>query len=315
MNPTSEPDVTKLGAAKGTYHVKFGLAYVGIYAVCLALCGVGLIIVFGTSGWERIASSIPALFLSTPLIFLLWRTIPTVFDELRVYEKGFSYRSRKGLQTCLWTQIKDQDSILDTDNRVKFTCITTKKNEVIRFAFKIRGLDVLAHEFESYEYSNIPDSEKISEAEAAKLRPTTLGELQATYHTAKNAVLLVPMAALLLVAGFGILLPIANENWWLAPACSLPMAIPFVVFTWTFFRTKNDELQVFKNGFAYRTGGETVTCLWDEIVDYSTARRSSKATGVKKEDGKWINFAFQMQGIEDLQPHLRTVVTWKGPEE
>lgn len=315
MRPASEPDVTKLGAAKGTYRVKFGLAYFAIYALCLALFGVGLLIFLSTTGWERIASVIPLLFLSTPLAFLLWRTIPTVFDELRLYEKGFVYKSRKGLQTCLWSQIKNPDVILDTDERVKFTSITTKKNEVIRFAFKMRGLDALAQAFDAYEYSKIPDSEKISEVEAAALRPTTLGMLKATYHTGRNAVQLIPMAALLLVAAFGVLLPIANKNWWLAPACTLPMALPFVIYVWTFLRTKNDELQVFENGFTYRTGRETVSCLWDEIVDYATARRSSTPTGIKKEDGKWINVAFQMQGLDDLRPHLRTVITLKEPEE
>lgn len=315
MKLANEPDVTKLGAAKGTYRVKFGLAYFAMYAFCIALCGVGLVMFFGTTGWERIASVILLLFLSTPLAFLLWRTIPTVFDELRLYEQGFVYKSRKGMQTCLWSQIENPDVILDTDNRLKFTSITTKENEVIRFAFKMRGLDVLARAFDAYEYSKIPDSEKISEAEAAALRPTTLGMLKATYHTGRNAVQLIPIAVLLLVAGFGVLLPVANNNWWLAPACTLPMALPFVIYVWTFFRTKNDELQVFENGFTYRTRRETVSCLWDEIVDYTTEPRSFTPSDIKKEDGTWISFAFQMQGLDDLQPHLRTVVVMKEPEE
>ena len=194
MKLANEPDVTKLGAAKGTYRVKFGLAYFAMYAFCIALCGVGLVMFFGTTGWERIASVILLLFLSTPLAFLLWRTIPTVFDELRLYEQGFVYKSRKGMQTCLWSQIENPDVILDTDNRLKFTSITTKENEVIRFAFKMRGLDVLARAFDAYEYSKIPPNRTeniVAEpTTSAPEAPETAGQIRVYPNPADQYVLL-----------------------------------------------------------------------------------------------------------------------------
>jgi hypothetical protein len=93
------------------------------------------------------------------------------------------------------------------------------------------------------------------------------------------------------------------------------MAIPFFVYLWSIISTRKDELKVFENGFTYHTRKELVSCLWDEIEDYSTVRRSTDISGIKKENGPWISLASNMQGIDDLRPHLRTLVKWTGPED
>jgi len=311
----NQVDSLKLGAEKGVYRVKFGIAYFWIHLVCLAVAGLGLAIFLGADpGWKQYVSALFLIFLSTPLIFLLWRTVPTIFDELRVYENGFTYKSRKGIQTSLWSQIKDHSDILDIGNRLKITSIEKKNKEHITFAYKMRGLDVLFHDLDEYEYSKIPDSEKATAEDEAR-KPQTLGELKATYHVKGNLFELFPLALLLLVAGFGVIMPIANNNALLIPACSIPMAIPFFVYLWSIVSTRKDELKVFENGFTYQTRKELVSCLWDEIEDYSTVRRSDDISGIKKENGPWISLASNMQGIDDLRPHLRTLVKWTGPED
>jgi len=240
--------------------------------------------------------------------------LPTVFDELRIYENGFIYKGRKGIQSSLWSQIKDHSDILDIGNRLKIASIEKKNKEQITFAYKMRGLDVLFHEFDEYEFSKIPESEKATAEDLAK-QPKTLGEIKATYHVKNTLFDLFPLALLLLVAGFGVLMPVANNNALLIPVCSVPMAIPFVVYLWTLIRTKRDELKIFENGFTYQSRKELVSCLWDEIEDYSTVRRSTDISGIKKEYGPWISLASNMQGTDELRPYLRTLVKWTGPEE
>lgn len=308
-------DSEKLGAEKGVYRVKFGLGYFGIYTLCFLVAGLGIAIFLGArAGWEQYVSAIFLIFLSTPLLYLLWRTVPTVFDELRVYEHGFTYKSRKGLQSCLWGQIKDHNDILDTGNRLKITSIEKRNKEKILFAFKMRGLDVLFHELDEYEFSKIPESERAT-AEDEAVKPATLGELKASYHVKNTVFDLFPLGLLLLVAGFGVLMPIANKNAWLVPVCSVPMTFPFCIYLWTMIRTRKDELKIFENGFTYRSRKDLVSCLWDEIEDYSTVRRGPEISGIKKQNGPWIGIAGNMQGTDDLRPHLRTLVKYTGPEE
>src|SRR5262245_56445322 len=186
MKDNKQIDLSKLGAEKGVYRVKFSLSYFSPHVVCLSLVGLGLVAFLGVDRvWQRIVSGIFLLFVSSPLIFILWRTIPTIFDELRVYEHGFTYKSRKGLQACLWNQVKDRSGMLDFGNRLKVTSIEKRNKEKITFAYKMRGLDVLYHELDEYEFSKIPDSEKATAEDLAK-QPQTLGALKATYHV-KNS--------------------------------------------------------------------------------------------------------------------------------
>jgi hypothetical protein len=306
----------KLGEEKGVYRVKFGLAYLGIYALCIGLSGFGLLMFLGVDSiFEKVVSAVFFAVVSLPLVFLLIRTVPTVFDELRVYENGFTYKSRKGMQTCLWNQVKDRADVLDTGNRLKVTSIVKRNNEKIVFAFQMRGLDVVRHELDEYEFSKIPASEKMTAAEADALEPKTLGELRETYHTKNNWTEIFPLGALLFLAAFGVILPIANENIWLVPACSLPTVLLFLAYLWNAIRLRKDELTIYENGFTYLSGKTFSTCLWHEIVDYQNVRRGPEIAGIKKEDGTWINISTHMQGTDELRPHLRTVIEYTGPED
>jgi hypothetical protein len=197
---------------------------------------------------------------------------------------------------------------------LKTTSVIKKDHEKITFAYKMRGLDVISHELSGYEYDQTPVDEKARPEDIAAL-PQTLGELKATYHVKNSVFVFFPLALLLLVAGFGVLMPVANNNAWLIPVCSVPMIIPFFVYLWTLMGARKDELNVFENGFTYRSRKGLVSCLWDEIEDYSVVPHGPEISGIKKENGPWISFAGNMQGTDDLYPHLRTVVKWTGPED
>ncbi|KXK02908.1 MAG: hypothetical protein UZ17_ACD001001356 [Acidobacteria bacterium OLB17] len=146
-----------LGVETGVYRVKFGFAYFGMYALCLALSGLGILMFMGVASvGEKIGAAIFTVFLSLPLVFLVLRTVPAIFDELRVFENGFTYKSRKGIATCLWSQVKDRAGILDVDNRIKVASVEKRNKEKIVFAFGMRGLDVIARELDKYEFSKIP---------------------------------------------------------------------------------------------------------------------------------------------------------------
>ncbi len=302
---------SELGKEKGAYRVKFGFAYIGIYALCLGILGLGLLVFFGAGTIvERIFAAVFLIVTALPLIFLIIRTVPTMFDELRIYEHGFTYKSRKGVQTCRWDQVKDGSYATDFSGASTVTSVIKRNNEKIAFAFKMGGLSALCREIDGYEFSQIPDSEKVTEAEARALEPTSLGVLKATYHTKGNWTNIAPLAALLLLVVFGVIMPIANQNIWLVPLCSLPAAGLFLGVLWSTVRERKDELTVYENGFTYLSGKKFSQCLWHEIVDYSTPTRSSELTGVKKEDGTWINISTHMQGTEELRPHVSRLVRY-----
>src|SRR5690606_21081398 len=63
-----------LGSETGVYHVKFGLAYFGLYALCIGLSGLGLLVFLGASTIvERIVAAVFLAVTSLPLIFLVIR--------------------------------------------------------------------------------------------------------------------------------------------------------------------------------------------------------------------------------------------------
>lgn len=313
MNDLKIPD--KLGNLKGVYHVKISARYLAPLAVLLIFAPLPVLaLIYAPTLVHRIVAFVFSLIFVPPIIWVSLKAISALRDELSIYSNGFAYKSRKGIQICLWSQVKDRTDVLDFGNRPKVTSVKKRNREKILFAYGMRGLDVIANELDRYEFSQIPESEKITEAEADALEPKTLGELKATYHVKNTIGEIVPLGMLLLVAGFGAVLPIANNNVWLIPGCSLPLAIPFCLYLWQIVRARKDELKIYENGFTYLSRKGQADCLWHEIEDYSTVRRKSDIASIKKVNGPWITIARNIQGTEDLMPHLRTVITYTGPE-
>ena len=304
----------KLGAEKGVYRVKFSLGYFLPHLGLLFIAGLGVVIFLGASGWKTYVSAVIMVLFCSPIVFVLWKTLPGIRDRLTIFENGFTYESRGRIHSCLWSEIKNSDEILDTGNRLKTTSIEKRNKEKIIFAYKMRGLDVISHLLSDREYDQLPVSEKATPADIAA-QPKTLGPLKATYHVKRKVWDYVPLGAVLFVAVFGVGTFLASRDILALFVCSLPPVIGFALLVWTYISDRKDELKVFENGFSYQTRKDLVSCLWDEIEDYSVVRRSNDISAVKKENGPWINFANNMQGIDDLLPHVRTLIKWTGPEE
>jgi hypothetical protein len=300
-----------LGKLNGTFRVKLGFGYLGPFTVLLAVAAIGFVLFWGSEGIYRYVSFLVFALLASPLLYAAWRTIPTLRDELRIYDGGFIYESRRGQQSCSWDEIGDHTSIVDFGKRLKMTSATKNNGEKITFAYRMRGLDVLEYEYQNWlmpEESELP-------GEVIPVEPQTLGVKIGSHRIKKSLSLYLPAIAVFFLFLFGLLTFVASEDIFSLAVCALPPLVLFCVLARTLFTDRNDELTVFENGFTYKDKKETVSCLWDEIEDYRTTTRGNLLTGIKKENGPWIEFAHEMQGLESLQPHLRTVLKWTGPEE
>lgn len=300
-----------LGDLKDVFYVKIGLGYLAPFAVLLAIAALGFFLFWASEGIYQYVFFVLFVLLASPLFYAGWRTMPTLSDALRIYENGFVYKSRRGEQSCRWEEISDHTSIVNVGNRLKMTSATMNNGEKISFAYKMRGLDVLEYEYQNWlmpEESELP-------GEVIPVEPQTLGAKIGSYRIRKGLSLYLPAIAVFFLFLFGVLTFVASEDIFSLAVCALPPFILFCVLAWTLFKDRNDELTVFENGFTYKDKKETLSCLWDEIEDYRTTTRGNLLTGIKKENGPWIEFAHEMQGLDDLRPHLRTVIKWTGPEE
>lgn len=318
---TTEQDIaSKLGVLKGTFHVKLSFAYFLPHAVLLIVALLGFAIWWSSnSGWQRYVTLFVFALLTTPVVFAVWKTLPRVFDKLCVYQNGFAYYRGRETLICRWDEIKDYDSIVDLGNRLKLTGVEKRSGEKITFAYKMRGLDLLDHEYSEYTYAKIPDSEKARPEDTAA-EPTSLGKLQNTFHVKISPWNLWPMFLLSFPALMGVAAIFAIPEIAGKIVCSVPAFLPLLIYVWATFTGRRDEMNIFENGFSYRNKGVTTECLWKQIEDYDAAgtafsKMPDSLVSIKKENGPWIPVAAEMQGKEYLQPHLQTLIKWKGVEE
>ena len=318
INKGGHTNEEPLGQLNAIFHVKFNAAYFIPHAALSLLALLGFAIFWGASGWKVYVSAAVFALFSLPFLYAVWLTIPTLWDELRVYENGFTYSSRRGLQTCVWKQIVDVGGEVDTGNRSKFTSVTKRNGERIVFAYKMRGRDLLDHLYSEYEFSKLPASEKATAADLAA-EPRTLGVLKNTYHVKMGMLDYLPLAILLFLACFGALMYVASREVWTIFLCAGPLVLIFILMLRISLGERSDELNVFENGFTYVDRKSSVSCLWSEIEDFSRAGGpfggADNLTGIKKENGPWISIASNMQGKAELWPHVKTDLKWQGTEE
>jgi hypothetical protein len=69
--------------------------------------------------------------------------------------------------------------------------------------------------------------------------------------------------------------------------CFTPVGLVAGVLVWQMVADRNDELNIYSNGFTYRDRKGTQQCLWDEIEDFQTTSNGT-LTGFKKIDGPWM---------------------------
>ena len=310
-----------LGVLKGSYGVKLSLGYFLPHAALLLVALLGFAIWWGSStGWKQYVSFGVFLLLTTPFIFALWKTLPRALDKLRIYENGFVYLRGRTTFTCRWDEIKDFDGAMDQGRRLKITAVEKHSGEKVSFAYKLRGLDQLDHEYFEYTYAKIPDSEK-ARPEDLVSTPKTLGSLQNTFHVRRGIANLWPIFLLMFPAFMGVAAIFAIPEIIGKTICGGAGILPVIVYVWFLFSDRRDELKIYENGFSYRNKKQTVECLWEQIEDYSTllgpfAKLPQSLISIKKANGPWISIDADMQGKEWLDPHLRIdVKEWTGPEE
>ena len=308
---SSYPIASDLGTLKGIYRVKISVGYFLPLAGLLAVALIGLAIWWGSiSGWQRYVSFAVFLLFTAPFVWAIWKTLPRMLDRLSIYEKGFVYERSRELTSCKWDEITDVTEILDLGDRLKITAVRRKCGGPIAFAYKMRGLDVLSHDYHLYETPGLDDSD------IAETQPNReLGPVVGAYRVRHGSETFIPLGAVLFLFAVGSVSLVAVPDILGKVICTGIPGIVFFVVLWSLISEWNEKMTVHENGFSYKSRKGVVDCAWDEIVDYSTTTRRGTLTGVKKDDGTWIGIAGDMRGVDLIKPHLRKVIEWKGPED
>ncbi|MGI8787399.1 MAG: hypothetical protein ACR2HG_06535 [Pyrinomonadaceae bacterium] len=171
----SADDIHSLGELKGVYHAKLKLKPFLPVIVLFFLFLLGLYILISSfylsysAEWKKYTMIFFAILKSAILIlpfpFAFWYVLRGVRDELKIYKHGFTYQSRNGLQTCLWSEIKDGSFVLDLDNREKMTSVIKRGGKKIVFAFNMQGLDEINRQHDEEIFRQIQKSETAAEDE------------------------------------------------------------------------------------------------------------------------------------------------------
>ena len=139
------------GELRGVHRVRRGCA-----ENFLPLGALLFLLVFGVITYvaSRDAWAIPCCILLPLLLFAAasWHLFSTRSDELRIYEKGFTYQSGRKLQSCLWTEI-ETCTRREPNNRelgelaadaFPLASVTKKNGDVIAFETDVPGTPEIA---------------------------------------------------------------------------------------------------------------------------------------------------------------------------
>ena len=89
---------------------------------------------------------------------LIWHLFSTRGDELKIYQNGFTYKSRKKTQACLWKEIKTchrrertNQEITELEEGIFPIGAVEKRNgEVIDFTDDLQGMTEIFKRFEKF---------------------------------------------------------------------------------------------------------------------------------------------------------------------
>ncbi|MEP6900164.1 MAG: DUF6585 family protein [Actinomycetota bacterium] len=177
-----------LGKLRGVYHIKFSIGYFLPFIALLTISLIGFYIFWSAAtGFQKIASLVFTVILTLPLIFVIWKILPKLRDELQIYENGFTYKSSRKLQSCLWSEIKDGDFTEEFNGRNVMTSVLKTNREKIIFAYKMKGLDELCDKYDAELARQINEEEERQPDASPTMHPAKkiireLGELQSIYH-------------------------------------------------------------------------------------------------------------------------------------
>ena len=308
---STSPVFQDLGAVRGTYKVRLSIGYFLPLIGLLLFALLGFAIWWGSDeGWQRYVTFFVFLLFMAPFVWAIWKTLPRAFDRLSIYDNGFVYERGRKLASCKWDEIKDVTEILDLGDRLKITAVRRIHGAPISFAYKMRGLDVLSHEYNLYETRDLDDSGPVEPPSNREL-----GRALGVYRVRHGFESFLPLGAVLFLFAVGSISLVAVPDILGKVVCTGIPGIVFAVVLWSVISEWNEKMTVHENGFTYKCRKGTVDCTWEEIADYSMTTRGGTLTGVKTADGTWIGIAGDMQGTDLIKPHLRKVIEWQGPEE
>lgn len=147
------------GELQNVYTVRRGCADKFLApGVLLFLVVFGVITYVASDDWL----TIPCCVVLPVLMFAMasWQLFSTRGDELRIYEHGFSYKSGKNLQACLWTEIKEcqqrernERELKElTDGAVPLGAVEKKNGETIDFETDVPGTEEILARFNSRKF-------------------------------------------------------------------------------------------------------------------------------------------------------------------
>ena len=104
--------------------------------------------------------AIPVCIIVPFLLFcgLVWHLFSTRKDELRIYQNGFIYKSKKGTQTSLWKEIEtcrrrertNQEILELEEGIVPIGGVEKKNGEMIDFTDDLQGMKEIVKRFEEF---------------------------------------------------------------------------------------------------------------------------------------------------------------------
>ncbi len=129
--------------------------YFGVPLVILYVLVFGVFMYLGSEDWKVI----PVCVLPLLILFIgfIWHLFSTRGDELRIYENGFTVRSGRKLQICLWTEIKSYKhrershrEVIELENgKFPLGSIEKKAGEIIAFDHDLPGTTEIIRRFEN----------------------------------------------------------------------------------------------------------------------------------------------------------------------
>lgn len=144
------------GELQNVYRIwRGGFENIGLPSIIFIFMVGGVFYYLDTRDWMTLPCCIaPAAIM---LACFGWSFISTRRDELRIYENGFTHRSGRKLQTCLWTEIRnchrrERDNRIITEfngDETPLDSVEKKNGEIIVFDFEMTGTPEIAARFQS----------------------------------------------------------------------------------------------------------------------------------------------------------------------
>lgn len=138
----SQENLQRLGELENTYQIGI-IENLFLIFITLFVAVFGILISVVNS--DIVAFFICTIPLALPLFIISWNIFQTKNDELKIYQNGFTYQSRKGLQICLWKEIK----YIEKNRFGKLNGIRKKNDKVIIVDVSSKGKENLTEKLKT----------------------------------------------------------------------------------------------------------------------------------------------------------------------